>query len=322
MKTVFGNKELTHAWAHQTQEHGRNSNGSLFFRDKVLFSYGEHFPLARLYNNGWVVVNSRSYSLTTGKHRSLAYSATSHWQHMELPDVLNPESISNIEYVTQRIKEGKLNVVRCRKEENRVWRITQLERDIEKATRFYEMMFSYMENTIMTLTTEHLDAYEHLKRECIFPDSWDDFKKRHEDSLKNKRLEEAELRKRSIADGLAYALPLWREYKPCIPTEEGHIVTGINHLTALTGHTYLRRVYMDNHYCVETSKGIRIEYDEARVALRMWRRGSIIGCRIGNYTITQNDPVKQVIIAGCHTVPYSELEYIESILFPKEEQAS
>lgn len=320
MKTVFGNKELTHAWAHQTQEHGRNSNGSLFFRDKVLFSYGEHFPLAKLYNHGWVVHNSRSYSNTTSKHRSLAYSATSHWQHMELPDVLNPESVDNIEYITRMIREAKLKVVRIRKPDNKLWAIAQLERDIEKATRFYELMF-YPEANVYE-SQPHRDAYEELKKECSLPASWDDFKRTHEELVKQQRLDAAKLKRESIEDGMSYCLPRWREFQNCA-LDEGHTVTSIHHLTSLTGHTYLRMLNAsEGLYCVETSKGIRILYEEARVALRMWRKGSIIGCRIGNYTITQNDPVKQVIVAGCHTVPYSELEYIESILFPKEEQAS
>lgn len=70
MKTVFNNAQTAHVWAQQTQDQGRSTNGNLFFRGKVIYSYGHHFPLAMFVPEyDIVLVNSDSYSVSTSKHQ-------------------------------------------------------------------------------------------------------------------------------------------------------------------------------------------------------------------------------------------------------------
>ena len=68
----MNNRELCAAFANGATA-GKGSN--MFIRGNVLFSYGEHWPLAIRRDGGNVLVNSGRYSVTTSKHRSYAVSA-------------------------------------------------------------------------------------------------------------------------------------------------------------------------------------------------------------------------------------------------------
>jgi hypothetical protein len=77
MKTVFSNSEVAHIWASQTQNEGRSSNGSYFFRNNTIYSYGHHFPIATIKDNV-CYFTTRSYSNSTAKHINYAAGASSH----------------------------------------------------------------------------------------------------------------------------------------------------------------------------------------------------------------------------------------------------
>lgn len=74
MRNVFTNSELTHIWANQQQQRGRNANGSIYFEGSTIYSYGSHFPIAKHIRNEQgqraVLFTERSYSNTTAKHIS------------------------------------------------------------------------------------------------------------------------------------------------------------------------------------------------------------------------------------------------------------
>ena len=80
MKTVFNNSELAHIYANQTQQSGRNSNGSFYFDGKTIYSYGRHFPIAKIMTNEQgneaMLFTFRSYSNTTAKQISIVRNAT------------------------------------------------------------------------------------------------------------------------------------------------------------------------------------------------------------------------------------------------------
>lgn len=80
MKKVFTNSELAHVYAQQSQDEGRNSNGSFYFRGKTLYSYGSHFPICKFVTNdkgeNALLFTERTYSNTTAKQISLTRNAT------------------------------------------------------------------------------------------------------------------------------------------------------------------------------------------------------------------------------------------------------
>ncbi len=75
-KSFSSHRELTHVWAQNNQSEGKASR--MFFRGGRLYSYGEHFCIARILDSGVVVFGTHTYSSSTGKHQSLARSAVSH----------------------------------------------------------------------------------------------------------------------------------------------------------------------------------------------------------------------------------------------------
>ena len=80
MKNVFNNSDLAHAYANQTQNSGRNSNGSFYFEGKTIYSYGGHFPIAKIVSNDngleCMLFTYRTYSNTTAKQISIVRNAT------------------------------------------------------------------------------------------------------------------------------------------------------------------------------------------------------------------------------------------------------
>ena len=68
MRAVFTNDGTSKAWAEQNLGYGRNSTGSMYFRNKSIYSYGWHFEIARFIADDVVQLTTRSYSNTTAKH--------------------------------------------------------------------------------------------------------------------------------------------------------------------------------------------------------------------------------------------------------------
>jgi len=69
----MNNRELTHCWANEKKESGKS--GNIFFRDKVIYSYGTHFPIAKNLPGNIVLFTEKRYSNTTAKHISYVHRA-------------------------------------------------------------------------------------------------------------------------------------------------------------------------------------------------------------------------------------------------------
>mgnify|MGYP000580324236 CR=1 FL=1 len=98
MKKVFSTiGETCHAWAHDWRRlgNGRNSTGNVYFQQNVIFSYGDHFPMAAFTEacdgETIVLMTSESYSSSTSRHQSNVASAVSHYKSFCVP-ILEPNS--------------------------------------------------------------------------------------------------------------------------------------------------------------------------------------------------------------------------------------
>lgn len=87
-KVLRNHDEVAHFWANRRQPEGRASR--VYFAGDTIYSYGDHFPMARLYRNeaGETVAafTSRTYSVSTAKHMGLARRAASHHKRIEVID--------------------------------------------------------------------------------------------------------------------------------------------------------------------------------------------------------------------------------------------
>ena len=72
VKQVYPYDELASVWLSQSQDTGRSPGERMYFSGDTIYSYGSHFPIARLFDspNGEPVIlfTTRSYSNTTSKH--------------------------------------------------------------------------------------------------------------------------------------------------------------------------------------------------------------------------------------------------------------
>lgn len=59
---------MANAVKENAQKPRKNSTGSVYSRHGVIYSYGEHYPLA-IFAGGKVFVNATKYSTTTTRHK-------------------------------------------------------------------------------------------------------------------------------------------------------------------------------------------------------------------------------------------------------------
>lgn len=106
MRKVFDNRQVTHVWASQSQAEGRSNNGQLYFRHGVIYSYGNHFPIAAfvtdVYGNQRVLYNAATYSATTSKHQGYVRGAMTSGQWRDTLVVYNTGLMRDLLSVLKR----------------------------------------------------------------------------------------------------------------------------------------------------------------------------------------------------------------------------
>lgn len=65
---------------------------------------------------------------------------------------------------------------------------------------------------------------------------------------------------------------------------------------------------------IMTSKGIKLSIFESSRAIAAVRRGRLLGQEFQGYKITKVDYDTQTVVAGCHTIPFSEIEGIQKAM--------
>lgn len=63
------------AWVKQSQDEGRSHGHRMHFTGPVIYSYGSHFPMARIVANDCVLVNCDTASVTTSRHQGEVHHA-------------------------------------------------------------------------------------------------------------------------------------------------------------------------------------------------------------------------------------------------------
>ena len=87
------NNKLCEAFAssfRKSTDEGKANN--MFFENDVIYSYGHHFPIARIYRiTGIAKFTTRKYSVTTAKHKSIArrHLLSSGYKLLEVENVLD-----------------------------------------------------------------------------------------------------------------------------------------------------------------------------------------------------------------------------------------
>ena len=271
--------DTAHAWAHKT---GTNQNASsMYYRDDVIYSYGEHFPMAR-HVNGTVLFTTRTYSNSTSKHLSRTWSACHHLDPIRVDNVM---ATTKAEHLVN-IKAGMVDASDL----------------VEKAGRARTRGDSYRTNATRVLSS--MERYAGL------------FLPRHKFNFdidgvmaERKKLEEKEARRdrreqRALEKRLVVEIEEWKT------GERGMLSSRVDRVFLRTAP----RIEGDREVkIIETSHGANIPYEAGERCFRFaiarrkkgWRRNGD-QFKIGVYDL---DAVNEHgIVAGCHRVDWQEIE--------------
>lgn len=100
IREVYSTNEIPHLWAHQLTpngvSHARNPQGNFYYNGDTIYSYGGHFPIARLLRKNkksepYVLITTRTYSSTTSGHVSSVHHAVKHLKVFWVHDINLPE---------------------------------------------------------------------------------------------------------------------------------------------------------------------------------------------------------------------------------------
>lgn len=265
MKTVFTNSEIVHKFNEQNQYEGRTSNGSMYFYNDKLYSYGSHYLLCEFLDTETVLINDSGYSNTTSKHIGLITEATRNRKQYFLTK-------TNYKTVNQNIKEYISKLVNARKTKD--FYLSQIDSTLK-------MYFDYLEYTKQkTKYKKYKEHREILRLAKDFYNNIDNLK----ETIKEQNKKQAIKDKKAIANKLKE----WKNLK-------------INWFRNNTKRDYLRLIGEN----IETSQGVKIPIKEAKRVLNVLENKNIRGQKIDNrYTILSfnnilkvgchNIPVKEI----------------------------
>lgn len=279
MKTVFSTDMVAHIWAQQSQSEGRNSGHTFYFRDRVIYSYRDSYPIGAFHGNV-VLFRPSSYGVTTSRNISAARQAA---RHHECFTVVSGFDGGEIDH-----------------EKNKEFFLADIDGKLAKSATARERAEAYLECALYAASIAR-------KYAGIFGLSWDipepkitpDFLEKLKAARKAKAAETRERNARKLAeekenieqwlagkcDRLSYGLPVFL------------------------------RIKGDQ---VQTSKGAVVPLEHARRLWPIIERVRASGTpyvrnghseRVGHFTVDKiaaNGDVK----IGCHDIPYAQIARI------------
>lgn len=314
MKTrLKSNQEVAHVWAQQKQYEGRAS--TVFFQDKSIFSYGEHFEMARFVTPEIVLFTDRQYSVTTSGHLSMARSAVSHKTIFTVPSFTDHNENAREMAKAIRAEVDRLN----RSTAAWKWGINYLDDQIKHAEDYLNAFGRKVKGPARKEIREAKNyRFKILSTECMAEKKKcfeENAKKRevlekyyaeHPEVEEAQRRKRVEAKQRKIVEQQKKRIEAWKR---------GESIYG--------GYDWpmMLRVKGDS---IETSRGASIPL---LVARKLWRRflsnkASLIGLDLGHYTVNaleidanyDGPETKGTLIVGCHRIPVSELYRMADIL--------
>lgn len=303
MKHVFPTDEIAHLWAHQTQEDARNKQGNFYFRNATIYSYGDHFPIATHVTNTQgdraILLTTRGYSSTTAGHISqvrraipgnaLVFNVALGRHHYDF----KPDGF--IEEYQERITKTEATARKARgKMEHHLGILSNLVAEANTFAAFYNLPNRFsLPADILELEAK---AREYADKQGAVNARASATRSANRDAVwaardaENARTAEENLTAWLNGESVSY----WK-IQALEPTR--------------------LRILGDE---IETTKGARVPVIHAKIALAFVRRVKVSGqaykanghtLHIGYYAVDAID-VDGNLTAGCHYIPYSEIERI------------
>jgi hypothetical protein len=319
IKKVFNSfSEITHLWAHQSQEEARCGNG--FFDGEIIYSYGRHFPIARIYTdekgNKTVFFTTRDYSNTTSKHKHYTSGACSHLPKLYMQnviqydvtfgkmDLLHKKNISDIIFDI-KIAISKFRAAR----ENKIYCLAEINsfvKRFEDYVTFFRIKSKIDAATKKVITEAKSDKWEKQIEE---------YNKKKAERLTDPKLQEKREKARKYREEKelrdnAEQIEEWRNFEAYRP----YVQKGRRYNWSNSSRPDLMR-YNAEKERIETSQGVQIPIELAHRFYRyikiVLERGSCIGAENCQYQIagyTVQEITHEHIKVGCHRITQAEIE--------------
>lgn len=306
MRQTFQTNEVAHIWANQTQQNGKNSGGNFYFNGATIYSYGSHFPIATIDGNN-VLFTKCTYSNTTAKHISKVWQAISHKTVIKCYSVptnfffATGEHESNLNKWKRDIKAlfGELGNKKIRDTQSRVNSINSLISELNTYCQFFKLPIKDSELKSLLKIAKQPDFLDKARE------------------AKDKANAANERKMKQAVKAYEVYLNLWRKFDSegikDMPVKQKELVN----LYSNQQNAFTRLRYNTDENRVETSKGIQIPVEIAKRAYIQ-----LNGCMEGickdisvpvlHYIITET--TKDTIVAGCHTIPKADINYIANLL--------
>ena len=270
MKKVNSPQDTAHLFATQSQTEARTSNGSLYFYDKSIYSYGSHFCIAKFIDDKTLLFTERSYSNTTAKHISCVSHATSHINKIYC---FNPNAshVDNFTYWLNVAEQLADKLKRANKPEIYISQLQQIENKAIKYANYFSIAIPETLQSVLKVTTKaEILAYMENKAELIAAEKVAKekaAKKEHQTNLKK-----------------------WRKFE-----------TG--RLYQRDGFDYIRK----NNEQFETSQGVKIPLE---IGLKLYKNLANVKVNDKFLDFTVNEITKKYIGIGCHKITFKEINNI------------
>jgi hypothetical protein len=295
-RLVWPTAEIAHIWAHQKAPEGRNPQANFYFNGRVIYSYGSHFPIARLMEHKgkkYVLMTTRRYSSVTAQHLYHVRDAITHMAVFNVDRPLNDRCWPDYQ---RQAKEAWQDVLACpRAKWNKVETFDGIMDEANDYAKFLGLKSrikrpeNYLEQFNIAEKHEKARNAREIARHIARTEQ-----RRIDDEIAKKKLEEV--------------IPIWRAGK--FPTSR----LPYHHSMG----TMLRLVRRNKF--IESSRGVFVPVADApaiwekvkqcRHDCAIWlRNGNPEELKIGGYPVDEVHQDGEVRV-GCHRLPYPELESI------------
>lgn len=291
-KRVFDTGEVAHVWARQTQSEGRNPQGNFYFTGDTIYSYGGHFPIARIVTRKkrtCVLFTTRTYSNTTNTHLSLTCQAVRHLDIFNIGPRISPEPSVSHDLDDYRRRVADLLDKAGRARSNGPGYVASARRLVEEANRC-AAFFGIRARLSMPANLDEVFAAARARAAA-------EAKRNREANAERAAAEAAYAA--TLEEWKGRAIAEWIAGRPVPPLR--HNGESRNPVIRWIDPAYLRIDPAEPDQ-VETSAGARVPL---AVVERAYRRLAV-GVDLGGYTVSSVTDTE--VRVGCHTFARSEVD--------------
>jgi len=268
----MNNQQVAHLWANQSKGSAKGSN--FYFEGDTIYSYGSHFPIAKIYGNT-ILFTTKNYSSTTAKHKSYTTRAIDHKKYtiIRCPYV-HSWNKDNLDYLVETITQLKKDFIKAKSRKQFIY--DSLLCTIEAYKNYCRLLKLKAKKSIITLD---YDFYVTELKKC------EEKQKEKEAKRELKNLDRNQLRLNKFLNNDEKIKTVDFRYN----TNYGKIV----------GDKFV------------TNNGAEVEFFEVKKLsniLEYKNKNIIVGRQIGNFTINSFD--EKGIKIGCHFFDNQEINRI------------